>query len=44
MFWWMPEIKQGYYVPEWFVMFRPANNAGVGFSMWYVPRLQGKRL
>lgn len=37
MFWWMPEIKRGYYLPEFFAMFRPSsNNAGAGFAMWYV--------
>ena len=37
MFWWMPEIKRGYYLPELFAMFRPSsNNAGAGFAMWLI--------
>lgn len=31
---WMPEIKQKFYIPEMFVMFNPASNAGIGFAMW----------
>ena len=36
IFWWMPEIKFQYRLPEIFTMLRPSSHAAGGFILWSV--------